>query len=50
MTFAGNAFNTQGSTTGSSAPAQTPAAGFLGGFDFNDIIAAAVVWNGYRKK
>tara|TARA_Y100000310_G_scaffold154199_1_gene153768 strand:- start:1217 stop:1369 length:153 start_codon:yes stop_codon:yes gene_type:complete len=47
----GNAFNTQGTgSSGSTAPAQTPASGFLGGFDFNDIIAAAVVWNGYRKK
>ena len=35
-------------TTQSTSP-MTGGGGFLGGFDFNDIIAAAVVWNGYQK-
>jgi len=46
----GTPFNTQGTQSAPAAQTATDPTGFLGGFDFNDIIAAAVVWNGYRKK
>jgi hypothetical protein len=45
----GTPFNTQGTQT-PTEQTTNGSNGFLGGFDFNDIIAAAVVWNGYRKK
>jgi len=39
----------QGTTmTTTSDPAQTPAGGVLGNFDFNDIIALGIIWNKYR--
>ena len=51
MTFAGQSFNSsQAAVTNTDNGGSAPAGGFLGGFDFNDIIALAVVWNGYNKK
>ena len=51
MTFAGQSFNSsQAAVTNTDTGSAAPAGGFLGGFDFNDIIALAVVWNGYNKK
>lgn len=52
MTFAGQSFNSSQAavTNPDNGGSAAPAGGFLGGFDFNDIIALAVVWNGYNKK